>query len=219
MNNAHQKSRRIALFVEGDSERGEARRKTLAVFFHKWLDPQLPKGSKVGITPVKFQGVSNYLDDLPQKIALYLDYQRANFVFGLVDLYGIPPSRIDLSEYGSVKEKVIAAREYIRKLVPERYRGRFRQHFAVHEIEAWLLAYPQEWPVEIRAQLTRRDPEEVNFTEPPAKFLKRLLGGSYKKTTHALNLFPKIDPRVAIDKCPYLRLLATDLLDIANRLQ
>src|SRR5208337_5107632 len=56
----------------------------------------IPSASKVGITPVKFQGVSNYLDDLPQKVALYLDDGRANFVFGLIVLYGIPVSRIDL---------------------------------------------------------------------------------------------------------------------------
>jgi hypothetical protein len=92
MSKLSQRARRVALFVEGDTERGEARRRTLSAFFHRWLDPQLPSASKVGITPVKFQGVSNYLDDLPQKVALYLDDGRANFVFGLIDLYGIPVS-------------------------------------------------------------------------------------------------------------------------------
>lgn len=72
MTSQRQQSRRIALFVEGDTERGDAHRKTLPTFFHRWLDPQLPKGSRVGITAVKFQGVSNYLDDLAQKIVLYL---------------------------------------------------------------------------------------------------------------------------------------------------
>ena len=212
------KSRRIALFVEGDSECGEARRKTLPQFFHKWLDPQLPQGSRGGITAVKFQGVSNYLDDLPKKIVLYLDEGRANYIFGLIDLYGIPASRIDLSRHPTVKEKVVAARAYVRKLVPESYQARFRQHFAVHEVEAWLLAYPKEWPAEARAQITKRPPERVNFNEPPAKFLKRILGGRYKKTTHAMNLFPKIDPQVAMNQCPYLQLLMQDLLAVAKRL-
>ena len=90
MSKPARRARRIALFVEGDTERGEARRRTLSDFFHRWLDPQLRPISKVGITTVKFQGVSNYLDDLPQKVALYLDDGRANFVFGLIDLYGIP---------------------------------------------------------------------------------------------------------------------------------
>jgi hypothetical protein len=68
MSKPPQKTRRIALFVEGDTERGDARRRTLPDFFHRWLDPQLPPTSRVGITPVKFQGVSNYLDDVAQKV-------------------------------------------------------------------------------------------------------------------------------------------------------
>jgi len=219
MANTRGKSRQIGLFVEGDTERGDARRRTLPVFFHKWLDPQLPQGSRVGITPVKFQGVSNYLDDLSQKIALYLDGGRVNFVFGLIDLYGIPPNRVDLTKYATVQEKVVAARAYIRNVVPERYRNRFRQHFAVHEVEAWLLAYPNEWPADVRSQIAKRLPEQVNFGEPPAKFLKRILGGRYKKTTHAMSLFPKIDPQVAIDKCPNLRFLVEDLYRVAILLQ
>ncbi|HLN26823.1 MAG TPA: DUF4276 family protein [Gemmataceae bacterium] len=218
MANAHVRSRQIALFVEGDSERGDARRRTLPVFIHKWLDPQLPEGRRVGIMPVKFQGVSNYLDDLAQKVALYLDEHRANFVVGLVDLYGIPPSRVDLSKCANVREKIIAARAYMRALVPQQYRDRFRQHFAVHEVEAWLLAYVHEWPADVRARITRRPPEQVNFNEPPAKFLKRVLG-SYKKTTVAMNLFPKIDPQIAVSQCPHLKLFLEDLLRLANLLQ
>jgi len=207
------------LFVEGDTERGEARRRTLSAFFHRWLDPQLPSASKVGITPVKFQGVSNYLDDLPQKVALYLDDGRANFVFGLIDLYGIPVSRIDLSKYSTIQEKVKAGRAHIRALVPQEYRERFRQHFAVHEIEAWLLAYPEQWPAEVRSQITKRPPEQVDFNEPPAKFLKRILGGRYKKTTTAMNVFPRVDPQGAINQCPHLKHLVEDLLAVARLLQ
>jgi hypothetical protein len=70
----------------------------------------------------------------------------------------------------------------------------------------------------VRLQISKRTPEQVNFREPPARFLKRLLGGRYKKTTHAMNLFPKVDPQIAIDKCPYLRLFAQDLLEVARRL-
>jgi Domain of unknown function (DUF4276) len=213
-------SRQIALFVEGDTERGDARRRTLAAFIHRWLDPQLPQGGRVGITAVKFQGVSNYLDDLPKKVALYLDDGRANFIVGLVDLYGIPASRINLSSHAAVRDKIIAARTYIRSLVAKQYRDRFRQHFAVHEVEAWLLAYPEELSKEkdVQAQIIRRPPEHVNFNEPPAMFLKRVLRG-YKKTTTAMNLFPKIDPQIAIDQCPYLKQFMTDLLALAKLLQ
>lgn len=219
MSRARQISRRIALFVEGDTERGDARCATLPQFLHKWLDPQLPTGKRVGITAVKFHGVSNYLDDLPQKIGMYLDEGRANVVFGLVDLYGLPPNRPDLSPCTSVKDKISVARQFIRSLVPSEYQSRFRQHFAVHEVEAWLLAYPEAWPAEIREQITKRLPEQVNFKEPPAEFLTRLLRTlkkHFKKTTYAKNLFPKVDPQIAIDKCPHLRALAHDLLQVAK---
>ena len=219
MARAAPRMRRIALFVEGDSERGDARRKTLPEFFHKWLDPKLPTSSKVGIRAVRFQGVSDFLADVGPKVELYLTERRANFIVGLVDLYGLPPDRIDLSKCTSTCEKVIAARKHIRELVPRKFRDRFHQHFAVHEIEAWLLAYPERWPPNVRDQIRKRPPEQVNFTEPPAKFLKRILGGRYKKTVHAKNLFPTVDPQVAVDHCPFLKLLADDLLEIANRLQ
>jgi hypothetical protein len=209
MPNPNQRSRRIALFVEGHTERA------LPVFIHRWLDPQLPQAEKVGITPVKFHGVSDYLDNLAQKIGLYLDERRANFVVGLVDLYGIPSNWIDLSGHSKIKDKVAIARAYMRNLVPRQYRDRFRQHFAVHEVEAWLLAYPEVWRAEVRDQIKKRAPEQVNFNEPPAMFLKRILGG-YKKTTTARNLFSKLDPDVAVGKCPYLKLFFEDLLAVAK---
>lgn len=213
------RSRQIALFVEGDTERGDARHRTLPAFFHKWLDPKLPQTSKVGIKAVKFQGVSNFLDDLAQKVALYLDNGRANVVCGLVDLYGIPANRLDLSKCTTIQSKVATARAFVRNLVPRQYQSRFRQHFAVHEVEAWLLAYPGEWPTHARPHIVKRSPELVNFNEPPAKFLSRILGRRYKKTTTAMNLFPKVDPQVAIDACPFLKLLMEDLLLVANQLQ
>ena len=219
MARTQQESRRIALFVEGDTERGEARRRTLLSFIHTWLDPQLPQDRKVGITAVKFQGVSNYLDDLPRKVGLYLEDGRANFIVGLVDLYGIPASRIDFSRCPTVKDKIVTARAFMRNLVPKQYRDRFRQHFAVHEIEAWLLAYPEALSKDkkVQAQIKKRPPEHVNFKEPPAKFLKRILH-EYRKTTTAMNLFPKVDPQVAIEKCPYLKQLMEDLLALAKLL-
>jgi len=172
-----------------------------------------------GIQAVKFQGVSNYLDDLAAKVELHLTERRANFVVGLVDLYGLPPERFDFSGCATAKDRVIAARRVIRGLVPAEFAKRFRQHFSVHEVEAWLLAYPERFPPAARVQIARRPPEEVNLNEPPAKFLKRILGSTYKKTVCARNIFPSVDPQTAVGKCPFLRLLANDLLAIARRLQ
>lgn len=212
----HVHSRRIALFVEGNTERGEARRRTLPTFFHKWLDPQLPPGKRVGIHAIKFHGVSNYVDDLAQMVELYIEQRKANFIVGVVDLYGLPPDRFDFSDCNSVQARVSKARQILTNHVPPEYRDRFAQHFAVHEVEAWLLAYPNEWPPEIRDQIRRRPPEQVNFNEPPAKFLQRLLGRKYRKAVEAMNKFPRVDPRVAINACPNLKLLAEHLLHVSK---
>jgi hypothetical protein len=59
----------------------------------------------------------------------------------------------------------------------------------------------------------------VDFNEPPAKFLKRILGGRYKKTTTAMNVFPRVDPQGAINQCPHLKHLVEDLLAVARLLQ
>lgn len=219
MDSPRRGSRQIVLFVEGHSERGEARQRTLSTFFKKWLDPKLPEMAKVGIKPVKFQGVSNYLDSFVDRLELYLDKGKANFAFGLLDLYGLPPDRIDLSNCHTVAEKVGRAEKTICAMVPDRFKKRFRQHFAVHELEAWLLAYPERWPPQVRDQIRKRPPEQVNFKEPPAEFLDRILRGRYKKTVYAKNIFRQVDPQVAIDKCPYLHRLTEDLLDVARRLQ
>ncbi len=213
------KQRRIYLFVEGDTERGDARMSTLPAFFRNWLDPQMPTGSRVGVQATKFQGVSSYLDDVGSKVKEYLVDGRANFIIGLVDLYGLPPNRIDLSDCATIQEKVFKARNQIHQLIPESVRCHFRQHFAVHEVEAWLLAYPDKWPREIRARIAKRRPEEVNFDEPPARLLRRLLGGRYKKTVYAKNIFPFVDPKIAVGKCPFLKKLTHDLLKVAKQLQ
>lgn len=203
---------RIALFVEGETERA------LPEFLHRWIDPQLAAGSKVGIRPVSFSGVSNYLDELALKAEMYLTRNGCQVVVGLVDLYGLPPDRIDLRHQRTVGDKVRAARAYVRSLVPAHLRAQFRQHFAVHETEALLLAYPGEWPPAIRAAITKRPPEEVNFDEPPAALLKRLLGGRYKKTVYARNILGRVDPSVAVASCPYFRLFVEDLLVVAKAL-
>src|SRR6266699_2657300 len=110
---------RIALFVEGETELA------LQPFLHRWLDPQLTV--RVGLAPVKFQGSSNYLDDVAAKTEMYLDQRKANAIVGLVDLYGLPPDRIDLTHFTTLRDMIGAARAYIRSLIPARLKPYFRQ--------------------------------------------------------------------------------------------
>src|SRR5438270_8246778 len=99
-------ARRIVLFVEGDSERSDARRSTLPDFFHRWLDPQLPQQGRVGITAQKFHGVSNYLGDLAQKIEIFLTERGANFVIGLWICTGCRPDALTFQTARAYKKRL-----------------------------------------------------------------------------------------------------------------
>jgi len=60
----------------------------------------------------------------------------------------------------------------------------------------------------------------MSCSEPPAKLLDRLYTGKlnrrYKKTTDGTNLFRAVDPTVAYAKCPNLKLLLDDMLQLAK---
>ena len=100
---------------------------------------------------------------------------------------------------------------------------RFRQHFAVHDVEAWILSQPELLPSAVQKKLPGKTvkPETVNFDEPPAYLLKRLYeeatGRGYKKRTYGQDLFRKLDPRIVREKCPFFRKLADDLLELAKK--
>ena len=100
--------------------------------------------------------------------------------------------------------------------------AKFRQFFAVHETGAWLLSDPNLFPAEIKKKFPGKiqHPEEINFDEPPAKLLGRLyqekIKSTYKKTTDGYDLFDKLDPNLAYNKCPRLKELLDEMLKLAN---
>ena len=94
-------ARKIALFVEGYTEH-----QALASFFHRWLDPKLPKGNRVGIVSVRFNGIGDFIQKVALKVEFYLSENKSNFIFGLADLYGLPQDTIDFSDCNNVDEKV-----------------------------------------------------------------------------------------------------------------
>jgi len=110
------------------------------------------------------------------------------------------------------------AKSYIEGIVNQ---GRFRQYFAVHETEAWLLSNTELFPAETRSAFPGRcaRPEEVNFDEPPSYLLDRIfrqrLHRSYKKTVDGKNLFLDLAPGVARARCPYLRQMFDEMLGLA----
>ncbi|MBT3255202.1 MAG: DUF4276 family protein [Deltaproteobacteria bacterium] len=199
----------FVLFVEGDTEK-----KTLADFFKRWLDPKLER--RVGLKVVKFGGWAELVKESPKKAKLYLKEKNIIAVFALLDLYG--PTLYPDAER-AVSERYKWAKSHLERKVDD---TRFRQHFAVHETEAWLFSNPALFPKAVKDALPAgvRKPEEINFDQPPSKLLGRLYkektGRRYKKVAHGKDLFDRLDPETAYGKCPYLKRLLDDMLKIAR---
>lgn len=203
---------KFILFVEGDIEH-----KALPTFFKRWLDPQLD--SPVGIQSVKFNGWSDLKKEVRTKACLYLNSKQASeilAVFSLMDLYG-PDFYPDDKQ--TVNERYEWAKENIEKEVNH---PKFRQFFAVHEIEAWLLSQPDIFPREVRNEIAKKSlhPEQVNFQHPPSKMLKTLyethLKRNYKKVVDGEGLFGKLHPQDAYNKCPRLKEMLDEMLALAS---
>ncbi|MBI3892346.1 MAG: DUF4276 family protein [Candidatus Wallbacteria bacterium] len=204
---------KILLFVEGQTER-----EALPRFFHRWLDEHAQPG--IGIKAIRFQGASEYLRDIRSRVELYLEKTSKSEVLGaigLLDFYGcpaLPPSSEPLPQ------RYQRAKAALENKVGH---NRFRQHFAVHETEAWLFSEPSILPRPVREALPKstEQPEQVDFDEPPAKLLLRLydkkLNRRYRKPVDGQNLFQKLSPNVASNKCYHLKLLLEDLLSLARR--
>jgi hypothetical protein len=203
---------KFVLFVEGHTER-----KALPEFLKRWLDARLPQ--RVGIKIVRFEGWRDYREEIAKKVELNLGGKVGTDVIagiGLLDLYGptiYPPDKT------AANERYEWAKVWFEQKVNH---PRFRQHFAVHETEAWLLAEPRILPGAVEKSLPGKcaRPESVNFNEPPAKLLERLykekLGRPYKKLIDGANLFAELSPDTAQAKCPYLGRLLQDMLSLAQ---
>ena len=206
---------RFILFVEGYTEN-----KALPQFLKKWLDPKLP--NPVGIKTVRFEGWQELVKDAPLKARMHLDGPDKNeiiAVISLLDLYGPTFYPNNLTE---CKERYDWAKDYIEKKVEQP--TKFYQFFAVHEVEAWLLSEPNIFPIKVKKAFPGKiqNPETVNFDEPPAKLLERLyplhIGRSYKKVVNGKELFGKLDPDVAYQKCPKLKELLDKMIELAAKI-
>lgn len=200
---------KIILLVEGETEK-----KVLPGFLQRWLagkvDP-LP-----AIKAVNTNGCDNHIKECATRARLYFKEPDVLAVFGLLDLHG--PKNIP-AHCTSIKDKCDHLRQSLEKEVNS---PKFKQHFAVHELEAWLLSDPTIFPPEVQRAFPAKTarPESVNSMEPPSTLLARLYRNKtnheYKKTTHGTVLFSKLDPEVARAKCPALAALLTDLLAVAQ---
>lgn len=200
------------LFVEGNTER-----KSLQEFLKRWLDPQLKQ--PVGINIVEFEGWADYDRRIKRKVEFAMSGKTGEDAIagiGLLDLYGptIYPAHLSDAD---------ARRQWAKKYFEDKVgHAKFRQHFAVHETEAWLLSDLTLLPTAVAKALPGKtaEPETVNFDNPPshqlAKAYREKKKRHYKKTVDGTDLFRRLDPTIAYSKCPSLQALLDDLLGLAR---
>ena len=196
---------------------GKTEKQSLAKFLKSWLDPRLSRQVRIRVTDEK--GFANVLHKIAKKAKAKLnapDNGEIIAVIGLIDLYGPEfPSHL-----ATAKDRYVWFKKEIETDIND---ARFRMHFAVHEVEAWLLSDKSIFPREVqnRWPASLRPPEEINFNEPPAKFLNKLYRQAthktYKKTVNGKQLFSKLDPNTAAAACPYFKSLLDDMLMMAKR--
>jgi hypothetical protein len=201
---------KIVVLCEGYTERA-----VVSDLFSRWLNPRVSE--RIGIKPVRFNGWKQLVDDAPRKAGFHLRDPKVLGVIALLDLYGptFYPEHLKSSE-----ERRIWGTKHLKDHLED---PRYRPHFAVHEVEAWILAQPDILDPKVRRKLPGKavNPEVVNSNQPPAKLLddiySEVFGKGYKKVVEGNKLFSKLDPEIVYEKCPAFKALADDLLRFCPR--
>ncbi len=204
---------KFVLFVEGHTER-----KCIAPFLKRWLDPRLKQ--PVGINLVKFSGWSDLWKETPKKALNRLtgvDSVDMVAVIALLDLYGpnLYPAHLNEAD-----QRLAWAVHEMQSRVNHK---KFRMYFAVHELEAWILADVENLPHAVAKALPGKAtrPEAVNFDEPPSKLLQKLYrektSTTYQKVVTGSRLFSRVDPEVCYSKCPRLAAMLDEMLALAKQ--
>lgn len=169
---------------------------------------------------------------LDAKRALELNY--ASSVFSLFDLYGFYPylrykpeykKKISsLSKKESIDFTVLYYKEYLLDQIGE-YSKYFFPHFAVHEIEAWILAEGTALKnrLKMKNYTGEQNAEEINFDNPPKKRLNdifcRQIKTGYLENTDSRKLFTNMDITKVTERCPYFRQFYDELVKVGNEIK
>lgn len=201
---------KFILFCEGYTERS-----ALPQFLNHHLNSRgLPQ--KVGVQPVRFNGWAEMVKDSRTKAHLHLRNPDVIAVIALLDLYG---PTIYPANCTSAAQRLAWAKPHLEAAVDH---PRFRQHFAVHDVEAWILSQPDILPLVVKKRLPGKvaQPETINFNEPPACLLERLytetMKRGYKKVTYGDQLFRDLDASVVAQRCPSFRAMTDDMFALAK---
>lgn len=197
---------RVVLLVEGDTEK-----RSVPHLLRRALEGRgVPN---IGVDAVSCVGSANVIAGLPDQVRRIFNGPRRGDVAAIVcllDVKGLP----EALRRGSVDESCEAVRRHVVASVSDR---RVRAHFAVHEVEAWILGDEEVLPAPVRDALPNRarHPERVNDQEPPSKLLGRLYRRhvlrDYKKIVDGTHLLSKADPARIENTCPHFKALIDDL--------
>jgi hypothetical protein len=200
---------KFIIFVEGETE------KCLREFFNRWLGKQSSRSVRIQI--VKFNGWSDFGKKIAKKAEMYFNSREKTEIIGIIGLLDLYGPTFYPDGVTSKRDRINWGTKHFENEVNN---TKFRIFFAVHELEAWLLSQPENLPTSVQKALPNREPEDVNFNEPPSKLLKRLYrikeNVFYQKTTHSVDLFKKLDSAIASDKCPLLAQMLDEMLSLAK---
>ena len=206
---------KYVIFVEGHTEK-----ECLSDFIGRWFDKQ-KLSQPIDIEVVRFDGWPNFNKNAVKKAKDYLESPERDeiiAVIGLLDLYGPTFYPGDIT---TVKQRYEFAVKRFENQVNNP--KKFRMFMAVHELEAWLLSQPEifDQPVYKALKNEERQPETINFDKPPKKLLHELYCNNMRKgyieRVYGYHLFRKLDPSIAYEKCPYLKIMLDEMLKMAQK--
>ena len=177
---------------------------------------------QASVQPVRFEGVADYYRHIARHVYLRVTNGKPDVIaaIGLLDLYGLDAAIPFPSGVNTKAARYKWAKQHVEEHVNH---PKFHQHFAVHEVEAWLLSDANIFPTPVRKVLTPKSsaPEDINFDEPPARLLshtyRQKLRSRYKKAVDGPNLFQSLDPDIARAKCPCLKAMLDDMLALSRQ--
>lgn len=210
---------KFRLIVEGHTEQS-----AVPGFLRRWLHARNSLPVRVGIDVTNLKGGGQELfDRIVTKAEYYLrgggQDPTTIAVLAMLDLYN--PSFDKLWKQAGLSTADDRYAWAVKHISDSVNHDQFRMFFAVHEVEAWLLSQPGH----LRVKLSKPDlakcslPERINFVTPPSKWLNqrynRDLKRNYRKIVDGNQLFSKLEPDVAYDKCYYLRKMLDEMEALA----
>ena len=207
---------KFVLLVEGATEK-----KGIASFLKQYLDSQLLQPA--GIQVVDMGGYGDFKKKVRLKAEMHInrpDRDQIIAVLGLLDLYGPQFSDLYPADQTSARKRYEWGVDYFEREVEN---PNFRMFFAVHEFEAWIFSQPEVLPNSVRKLIPQglQPPEDIDFDRPPSKLLgehyqRAFRNRGYKKVTDGPELFSRLNPTTAYNRCPYLKRMLDGMLALAQ---